>query len=76
MGNSQLTVERFFAGTNYMEALAKTDVSKLRDIDTLGDMNKAVPESIFNKFALFSYSNFTNGSRYEPAGHLIGLDIS
>jgi hypothetical protein len=72
--DSQLTVAKFFAGTNYLEAVSGNRIEDLINIDTLGDMNKATPESIFNKFSTFSYSNFVDGAKYNPAGHFIGFE--
>ena len=72
-----LTVERAFAGTQYLEFLK--EVSSLDEIaakiaagNPQASITENAAESIFNKFSIFKYSKFINGSSYEPAAHFIG----
>ena len=74
--NESLAVEKLFAGTNYLTSLATTspgDLTLSTGFESRGHMITGVPESIFNKFSLFSYSKFIAGSNYSPEGHFIGF---
>lgn len=74
-----LRVEEAFRGVNYLEALASQEKENLTTY--LSEQNKksggsvisADTDSIFNKFSIFKYSNFINGSVYQPDGHFIGF---
>ena len=73
-----LSVEKAFGGTQYLELLNKVSVYDLsaeiaKDNPTYSITSNAA-ESIFNKFSIFKYSKFINGSSYEPAGHFIGFE--
>ena len=72
-----LSVEKAFGGTQYLELLNKVSVYDLaaeiqKDNPTYSITSNAA-QSIFNKFSIFKYSKFINGSAYEPAGHFIGF---
>jgi hypothetical protein len=74
MQSGRLKVEQLFGGTNYLEDLASTQVNKLRDKRYPGTPIVGSPESIFNKFTYFTYSNFINGLAYDPGKHFIGYE--
>jgi hypothetical protein len=69
---SLLKVEEVFAGTNYLEDVSKVQIADLRDKRYPGALIRNSPDSIFNKFSIFTYSNFINGIQYDPGHHFIG----
>ena len=84
-GNSQtesialLKVEEAFNGVNYMEALATNNKESLAyalgtedEKRSAGSLSTSDTDSIFNKFSIFKYSKFINGSVYQPDAHFIG----
>lgn len=70
-----LTVEQFFAGTNYLEDLKTLTVEKLTEQRYPGSLIKNTPQSIFNKFSTFGYARSVKGTAYDPATHFIGYEV-
>jgi hypothetical protein len=48
------------------------DINKDTNSKGDGTLKSSTPDSIFNKFSVFSYQNFMSGSSYKPEYHFIG----